>query len=348
VIVVGIDPHKQTHTAVAVDRATGEVLAELTIRARRQGFERLVEWARDLDADRIFAIEDGRHVSGHLERHLIARGERSVRVPSRMMGEARRSDRIAGKSDPVDATAVARAALRHPELPEARLAGIERDLGLLVAHREMLVNERTDKICKLRWLLHDLDPDLAPPLRTLDRVQKLDRLAETLRALEPALQVELCLDLVARCREITTRANELERRIRSLVRTHAPALLEIPGCAALTAAKIVAETARVERFPTEGHFARYAGTAPIPASSGAKHRQRFNRRGNRQLNAAIHRIAVTQLRIHEPARTYMEKKRTEGKTKTEALRALKRLITRSVFKTMTSIDLPTDRLTAAA
>src|SRR6266568_5864 len=214
------------------------------------GFERLVEWARGLDDERSFAVEDGRHVSGHLERHLIARGERSVRVPPRMMGESRRTDRISGKSDPVDATAVARAALRHPDLPEATLAGIEREIGLLVAHREMLVNERTDRICKLRWLLHDLDPDLAPPLRTLDRFKTLDALATTLRALEPSVVKELCLELLNRCREITVRANELERRIRAVMKTHAPALLEIPGCAALTAGKIVAETAQVCRFPT--------------------------------------------------------------------------------------------------
>jgi transposase len=144
------------------------------------------------------------------------------------------------------------------------------------------------------------------------------------------------------------RANELERRIGALVKTHAPALLEIPGCASLTAAKIVAEAAQVTRFPTEGHFARYAGTAPIPASSGARHRQRFNRRGNRQLNAAIHRIAVTQIRMHDPAKDYLVKKRAEGKTKTEAIRALKRHITRVVFKTMTSMNQPTDCLTAAA
>lgn len=347
-IVVGIDPHKQTHTAVAVDAATGRSLAELTIKARTPGFERLVEWARELDHDRVFAVEDGRHVSGHLERHLIARGERSVRVPPRMMGEARRTDRVWGKSDPVDATAVARAALRHPELPEATLAGVEREIGLLVAHREMLVNERTDRICKLRWLLHDIDPDLAPPLRTLSRFTTLDDLARRLRALESSAAIEICLELVARCREITCRANELERRIGELVRTHAPSLLEIAGCGALTAAKIVAEAAQVGRFPTEGHFARYAGTAPIPASSGARHRQRFNRRGNRQLNAAVHRIAVTQIRMHEPARDYVAKKRAEGKTKTEGIRALKRHITRAVFKTLTSIDQPTDRLTAVA
>lgn len=193
-IVVGIDPHKQTHTAVAVDAASGRSLGELTVTARTPGFERLVEWARELDQERTFAVEDGRHVYGHLERHLIARGERSVRVPPRMMGEARRTDRVRGKSDPVDATAVARAALAHPDLPEATLAGREREIGLLVAHRESLVRERADKICKLRWLLHDVDPELAPPLRTLDRFRTLDRLAERLQTLEPAVQIEICLD----------------------------------------------------------------------------------------------------------------------------------------------------------
>jgi transposase len=348
VIVVGIDPHKQTHTAVALDAATGRVLAELTVKARTPGFERLVDWARLLDGQRIFAVEDGRHVSGHLERHLIARGERSVRVPPRMMGEARRTDRVSGKSDPVDATAVARAALRHPDLPGATLAGCEREIGLLVAHRESLVRERTDRICKLRWLLHDLDPDLAPPLRTLDRFVTLDGLRGKLETMGGSVQVEICLDLIDRCREITVRANQLERRIIELVKAHAPALLQIPGCAALTAAKIVAETAQVSRFPTEGHFARYAGTAPVPASSGATHRHRFNRRGNRQLNTAVHRIAVTQLRIHDPAKDYVAKKRSEGMSKTEAIRALKRHITRIVFKTMASMQPTAGGLTTAA
>lgn len=347
-IVVGIDPHKQTHTAVAIEGVTGQVVGELTVRARTPGFERLLEWARGLDTERRFAVEDGRHVSGHLERHLIARGEGSVRVPPRMMGEARRADRVRGKSDPIDAEAVARVALAHPELPVATLAGIERDLGLLVAHRESLVNERTERISKLRWLLHDIDPDLAPPLRTLNRFKVLDRLASDLRAMEQTTVVRICVDLVARCRQITVLAHELHREIAALVALHAPALLEIPGCAELTAAKIVAETAQVSRFPTEGHYARYAGTAPLPASSGATHRHRFNRRGNRQLNAAIHRIAVTQLRIHEPAKAYIANKRGQGMSKTEAIRSLKRCLTRVVFKTMTSMNQSTDRSIAAA
>jgi transposase len=348
VIVIGIDPHKQTHTAVAVDGATGGVLAELTVKARTPGFERLVTWARELDQERLFAVEDGRHVSGALERHLIARGERSVRVAPRMMGQSRRADRVQGKSDPIDATAVARAALAHPDLPVATLAGPEREIGLLVAHRESLVRERTDRICKLRWLLHDIDADLAPAPRTLNRFKALDGLAETLGSMEPSVGVRICLELISRCRENTVRANELEREITSLIKLHAPALLVIPGCASLTAAKIVAETAQISRFPTEGHFARYSGTAPVPASSGASHRHRFNRRGNRQLNAALHRIAVTQLRMHEPAKDYLAKKHAEGMSKTEAIRALKRHLSRVVFKTMTSMAEPTDRLTAAA
>ena len=347
-IVIGIDPHKQTHTAVAVDGGTGQVICELTVKARTPGFERLIAWARELDPERLFAVEDGRHVSGHLERHLIPRGEKSVRVPPRLMGESRRADRVRGKSDPIDATAVARAALAHPDLPRATLAGPEREIGLLVAHRESLVNERTAAQNRLRWLLHDMDPDLAPRPRSLDRLATLDHLSRRLAKMPLSVEVRLCSELVSRCREITRRANELEREIAALVQTSAPALVHIPGCAWLTAAKIVAETAQISRFPTEGHFARYAGTAPVPASSGARHRHRFNRRGNRQLNAALHRIAVTQMRIHEPAKDYVAKKRSEGMSQTEAIRALKRRLSRVVFKTMTSMNQPTDGLTAVA
>jgi len=347
VIVIGIDVHKQTHTAVAVDAATGQMRSELTLAARASGFERLVDWARRQDDERLYAIEDGRHVSGSLERHLIARGERAVRVPPMMMGASRRADRIRGKSDPIDATPVARAAMAHPDLPRATLAGIEREIALLV-HRESLFRERTSAQCRLRWLLHDIDPDLAPGPRTLDRFCTLDRLETTLKAMAPTAEVTICVELVQRCRQITRRTGELQREIHELVARHAPALLELPGCAGLTAAKIVAETAQVARFPTEGHFARYAGVAPVPASSGATHRQRLNRRGNRQLNAALHRMAVTQMRMHDPARDYVAKKRAEGKSKTEAIRCLKRQLSEVVFKTLRSMQPPANGLTAEA
>jgi len=122
-MVLGIDPHKKSHTVVALEAATGELVAELTVAADRRGHEQLIAWARRLTPERRFAIEDCRHVSGHLERALIAAGERCVRVPPKLMAQTRRSARRRGKSDAIDAACVARAALREPGLPEARLAG---------------------------------------------------------------------------------------------------------------------------------------------------------------------------------------------------------------------------------
>lgn len=340
VIVIGIDPHKQTHTAVAVNSGTGEVLAERTVRARREGFGRLLAWARSLDDERVFAVEDCRHVSGGLERYLIARGERAVRVAPKLMAAHRRTDRTFGKSDSIDAKAVAIAALRHAGLPEAHLVGAEREIDLLAAHREDLVAERTRSCNRLRWLLHDLDPELAPAKGTLDRDAALQKLRQLLQALPASVELAICLDLVSRIAQVNVRERELAREIDRRVREVAPALLEIPGCAALTAAKIVAETANVSRFATEARFAMHAGVAPLQASSGASHRHRLNRRGNRQLNAALHRIAVTQVRIHEPARAFVARKRAEGMSNREALRCLKRQLARAVFTTMRTMKSP--------
>lgn len=333
-IVIGIDAHKNTHTAVAVEEATGRQIGEITVRARAKGHERLVVWARSIDAERRFAVEDCRHVSGGLERHLIARGERVVRVAPKLMAGFRRQARTRGKSDPIDALAVARAALRETNLPEAHLEGPERDLRLLVDHRETLVRRRSEDQARLRWLLHDLDPDLEIPLRSLDRGVVLCRVTEHVKQMGSCVAVELCLELLARITELTSKANEMQRRITVIVRELAPALLEMPGCVALSAAKIVGETAGVARFSSEAKFAMHAGIAPLPVWSGDRTRFRLNRSGNRQLNTAIHRIAVTQIRMHEPARQFMKRKISEGKSKTEALRSLKRHIARRVFDTM--------------
>jgi transposase len=171
VIVVGVDPHKQTHTAVAVT-TLGELKGELTVGARVKGHAKLIHWARALDPQRVFALEDCRHVSGALERFLVSRGERVVRVPPKLMGEARRGARSFGKSDAIDALAVARAALREPDLPAAHLAGPAREIQLLVDHREDLVAERTGIQNRLRWQLHDLDPTLDERASRLERSHK--------------------------------------------------------------------------------------------------------------------------------------------------------------------------------
>ncbi|MGZ3329641.1 MAG: IS110 family RNA-guided transposase [Xanthobacteraceae bacterium] len=333
-IVIGIDAHKNTHTAVAVDAATAAEIERIDVRARLKGHERLVVWARRLDPEHYFAVEDCRHVAGGLMRHLIARGERVKPVPPKLMAGARKSARTRGKSDPIDALAVARAAIREPGLPEARLDGAEHDLRMLVDYREKLVANRTDLQCLLRWRLHDLDPEFAIPKGALDRIVWLERTEQHLRVMAASVTTQICLDVLEGIISLTRKANDLQRQIASLTQELAPALLELPGCGALTAAKILGETAGVDRFSTEAKFAMHAGIAPLPVWSGDKTRFRLNRSGNRQLNTAIHRIAVTQIRMHDPAKQLMKRKMSEGKSKTEALRTLKRHIARKVYETM--------------
>lgn len=337
-IVIGIDPHKRSHTAASVDQTTGELGGELTVSARSRGHEQLLGWARALDHERLWALEDCRHVSGALERFLIGRGERIVRVPPRLMGEARKGGRGSGKSDAIDALAVARAALREPDLAVAFLAGSEREIRLLHDHRDDLVCERTRIQNRLRWHLHELDPELEIPTGALDRRCWLERIGRRLGRLEQTAQARISRELVGRCRELTRRINELERELELLLQTEASELLELVGCGPLTAAKLVGEVAGVGRFAGDAKLAKHSGAAPLPASSGETQRHRLNRKGNRQLNCALHRIAVTQARVHAPARAYLARKEAEGKSRREALRCLKRHLARTVYHTLRTIE----------
>lgn len=333
-IVIGTDTHKRTHTCGAVFAGTGQLAGELTATAREPGFRRLLDWGRKLDPERVWALEDCRHVSGSFERFLIAAGERVVRVPPKMMGESRRGERVRGKSDPIDAIAVARAALREgPEtLPAAHLDEAALELKLLLDHRENLVKARTEDQQRLRWHLHDLWPDLELPAGCLDRTVWLEKVGRKLARAGQGARVRVSRELVRAIRERSKRAKELEREIGTMVRAQAPQLLELPGCGALTAAKLIAETAGAARFASDAKLARLAGIAPIPASSGNRTRLRLDRGGNRRLNCAVHRIAVTQSRIHAPAKEFLARKRAEGKTNREALRCLKRHLIRRVWR----------------
>ena len=335
-ITIGIDPHKQSHTAAAVNSTTGELSDRLTVASDQAGHERLLEWARALDPERRFAIEDCRHVSGSFERYLVARGERVIRVAPKLMGQSRRGQRTRGKSDSIDAVAVARAALEHGPgaLPAAHLDEKALQIKLLLDHREDLVRGRSDDQQRLRWHLHDLWPDYETPAGALDRIVWLDRIARRLARAEQSTRVVIARELVMEIRRRTRRAAELQREITALVEAYAPRLLELPGCAALTAAKIVAETAGAGRFASDARLARLAGVAPIPASSGKTSRHRLDRGGNRQLNCAFHRIAVTQGRVHPPAREFLDRKQAEGKGRMEALRCLKRHLARAVWNSL--------------
>src|SRR4051812_45694590 len=177
VVTVGIDVHKNTHCAVAVDEAGRQLCQPVTVRAADAGHRSLLRWAgRTFTDDSVeFAVEDCRHVSGRLERALLNAAATVVRVPPKLMALTRTSARTRGKSDPIDALAIARAALREPHLPRAEHTHASREVKQLVDHREDLVNMRTGLQSRLRWHLHDLDPELDPPSRALDRVRELDR-----------------------------------------------------------------------------------------------------------------------------------------------------------------------------
>jgi len=282
-IVIGVDPHKQTHTAVAVRSGSGELVDERTAAARPAGYGELLAWAQAAGEDRVWALEGVRSVSRGLERFLLARGERIVRVPPKLMAGARKNARGFGKSDPIDALAIARAALSHPDLPAAVQDEAARDLRLLLDHREILVRQRSEAQDRLRWLLHAIEPDLRVPAGALDRKVWLERVGRRLARTEQVAQVRIARDLVRRCRALTRDASSLEREIALLVASYAPQLLRLKGCGALIAAKIIGETAGIGRFRSDAQFACLAGVAPVEASSGQQRRHRLSRHGNRQL-----------------------------------------------------------------
>src|SRR5688500_16396419 len=330
-IVIGVDVHKQSLTAVAVDEA-GRMLAETTVAAPSND---LLEWACELDGERLWALEDCGQLTRALERELIGAGEELVRVPPKLMAPERRAGRLRGKSDPIDALAVARAALREPRLSRPRADEQPfRELKLLVDHREDLVDERRRIQQRLRWHLHQLDPSFLVLAKGLDRPLHLERVARWLARRPAEVQVRVARELVVRCRSLTRTIVELDRELERRTAETAPALLELPGCGAITAAKLLAEIGPIDRFQTDAQLARHGGVAPLEASSGRVQRHRLDRGGNRQLNAALYRIAITQARYHPAARAYLERKQAEGKSRREAIRCLKRTLARVVFNTL--------------
>ncbi len=330
-VVVGADVHKRTHTFVAVDEA-GRKLGEKVVAATSAGHHQVLRWARaQFGAQLLWGIEDCRHLSARLERDLLTAGQQVVRVSPKLMAQTRASARTRGKSDPIDALAVARAVCREPDLPVASHDAVSRELKLLVDRREDLVAQRTSTINRLLWRVHELDPAHAPKAASLDLAKHRDLLRVWLDTV-PGWVAELARDELADITRLTEAINALAKRIGERVRAVAPVLLAMPGCGELTAAKLVGEVAGVTRFKNEAAFARHSGVAPIPVWSGNNAgRVRMTRSGNRQLNAALHRIAVTQIRLDGLGQAYYRTRLAAGDSSTEALRCLKRRLSRVVF-----------------
>jgi len=204
---------------------------------------------------------------------------------------------------------------------------------LLVDYRESLVKDRTAAQNRLRWRLHELAPGFDPAAGSLNRYRTLDAIDQLLDG-HSSMVADLARREVARIRELTREANQLEADITGRVTDLAPTLLDLPRCGALSAAKLVGEAADVTRFSSRDAYAMWAGTAPIPVRSANPNRFRLNRGGNRQTNAALHRIAITQLRIHPDAQAFIQRRLASGSTKREALRLLKRKLANVVYRSL--------------
>ncbi|MEO8968220.1 MAG: IS110 family transposase [Solirubrobacteraceae bacterium] len=335
-IVIGADTHKRNHMLVAVEAETGKARGQLQIPASDAGSLDALRFAAGLDEERVWAIEDCRPVSARLERALLAAGERVVRVPAAMTGQARKISRQAGKSDPIDARAVAQAVVRDG-VQSFQVAFTDEhamQIRVLCDYRDQLISDRTRMINRLRWHLVTIAPEIEAQIgqAALKGPRICARLTRQLARLTASPQLRVARALLRRITEIGREERELLAELTALLDSHAPQLLALPGCGTVTAAIIIGHTAGAQRFPTDGHFARHAGTAPVPASSGKTQRQRLHRGGDRQLNRAIHIIALSRARTDPQTRLYLSRKHAEGKTKLEAIRCLKRHLARRIWR----------------
>jgi transposase len=334
-IVIGVDAHKRTHTLVALDGMTGADRGETTVASDDDGMLKALRFATGVAQHRVWAVEDCRHVTSRLERALLGAGERVIRVPPALTGESRKATRTAGKSDAIDARAVALAAIREgvDTLPVAFLDQQAYEIRVLCDYRDQLMRERAKLINRMRWHLVRIAPEIESQIgkEALKGPRIRARLARQLGQLPKTPELRVVKAQLRRVNEISKEAKQIFDELTVLLEAHAPQLLEQPSIGTVTAAVIIGRTAGAQRFRSEACFARHTGTAPIPASSGNKVRHRLDRGGDRQLNRAIHIIALGRMAWNPETRAYIQRRISEGKTKREAIRALKRHIARQIW-----------------
>ncbi len=330
--VVGVDPHRDSHALAVVEVRSGVVVFEASVAADGGGYVEALRVAeRHAPGRRAFAIEGTGSFGAGLTRFLSGRGEQVFEV-----GRLRRERLSGGKTDALDAVRAARSVLtkKRPAMP--RSSGEREALRALMAAREGAVNAKRAGLCQLRDLLITTAEPLRSELRPLTQARLLSRLAATRpeRRQDPELRgTMLALRAVARrVRQLTAEERELAREIEKLTRKLAPQLLNQPGVGPLLAAQVVISWSHSGRVANEAAFARLAGVAPIPASSGQTIRYRLDRSGDRQLNRALHLILVTRRRTHRPTIDYINRRTQEGKTHREANRCLKRYLARNLYR----------------
>lgn len=330
--IVGVDPHRDSHALAVVEVVTGAVVFEATVAANSDGYANAVSLAeRHAPGRRAFAVEGTGSFGRGLTRFLEARGERVLEV-----GRLRRERRSGGKTDALDAARAARSVLASERPATPRAGGDRQALQALVAAREGAVDAKRAGLCQLRDLMITTPEPLRSELRLLSRARLLQRLAVTRPASRRDRELRGSLialrSIARRVLQLTAEERELAREIETLTRTLAPQLLDQPGVGPHAAAQLILSWSHRGRIHSEAAFARLAGAAPIPASSGQTIRYRLDRSGDRKLNRALHTILVTRKRTHPATIAYIERRLTEGKTRREANRCLKRYLARSLYR----------------
>jgi transposase len=333
--VVGVDTHRDEHTLAVVEARTGRMLAEMKVATTRRGYAQALRFAQQhADAARVWAIEGAGHYGAGLARYLSERGEAVLEA-----GRSPRNERrLHGKDDQLDAVRAARAALTSEPLPRPRSGDRREALRLLLVARRSAVDVRREALVQLRSVIVTAPDALRDELRGLP-VQRLLERCNGLRRSSAAAADELATRLVLRslARRIlaaSLEAGELEREILTRVRELAPQLLDEPGVGPIVAAQLIVAWSHPGRVRSEAAFARLAGVAPIPASSGQTTRHRLSRGGDRQLNRALHTVVLHRRQHDAATKDYIARRIAEGKTRRDAVRLLKRYLARHLYRVL--------------
>ena len=342
-VMIGVDPHKGSHTAVAVDE-TEQALAEIKVRSGPVQLERLLAWAQRFPT-RSWAVENATGLGYLLAQQLVGAGERVVDVQPKLGARVRLLDNHAvNKNDPHDARSVAVAALRSRAPVEVRAEDHSAVAKLWSKRQRDLARTRNKVACRLHSLLCELVAGGVP-----DEIYAA-KAAKLLASVKPdsavtAARVELAGELLDDLRRLDVQIKESRKRLAAVVKASGTSTTKIFGVGPVVAATAIGITGDVARFPNRDHFASFNGTSPIDVSSGGRKVHRLSRRGSRHLNHAIHMAAVTQIRFrHSEGRAYYERKVAEGKGHKEALRCLKRRISDALYACMVADARRNDRL----
>jgi transposase len=335
-MLIGIDPHKSTHTATAVEPATNREVASIRIDATLREYRRMLTWAARWPQRR-WAIENAEGLGRHLASWLLARGEHVVDVPSTATARVRQLSRGGGrKNDRIDAAAAACVAALQGDARPLAAEGTADALAVLDERRVNLAQARVRAVNQLHALLRALLAGGAPTELSAAKAGAL------LRSVRPSGETErvrkaVAGDLVAEIRSLDTRMKSSAKAIAELVGTSGSTLTATVGIGPIIAGRLIGRTGIPSRFPTSAAYANYVGAAPVEVASADKARHRLSRTGDRQLNSALHTVAVTQIRMSgSRGNIYYKTKIAEGKTPREAKRCLKRRLADHVWRVMTA------------